>query len=134
VFFLRLWFQNLRIKLFLDSGEADTTQLTFVGQIKSIKTRLIEVYNSTKAEIKFELKPDTHEALMKVAGGEKMLALVRCVKRYIAVKDYEKTCQLLEQIDKAIRKGKIADSYLYMVESYELKKSLKAFSYDKSIK
>ncbi|TCZ68344.1 hypothetical protein [Flaviaesturariibacter aridisoli] len=110
----------------------------YAEQIKFIQTRLIEVYNSMKAKIKFELKPDTREALMKIAGGEKVLASVGYIKRYIAMNEKpgmkEKARQLLEQINKAMLKGKITDSDPYIVEIHDLKKNLKAFSTDKSIK
>lgn len=110
----------------------------YAEQIKYVQERLIEVYNSMKGKIKLELKPDTAETLKKLAGGEKVMASIGFIKRYIAMNEKlgmkEKAKQLLEQINRAMEKGKISDSDPYIVEIHELKKNLKAFTTDKSIK
>jgi hypothetical protein len=46
----------------------------------------------------------------------------------------EKAKQLLQQINRAYDKGKITDNDPYIVEIHELKKNLKAFTIDKTIK
>jgi len=110
----------------------------YADQIKYVQERLIEVYNTMKAKIKLELKPETFEALKKLTGGEKVMASIGFIKRYIAMNEKagmkEKAKALLQQINRAYEKGKITDSDPYIVEIHELKKNLKAFATDKSIK
>ncbi|RYZ30758.1 MAG: hypothetical protein EOO10_01700 [Chitinophagaceae bacterium] len=110
----------------------------YADQIKYVQERLIEVYNTMKAKIKLELKPETFEALKKLTGGEKVMASIGFIKRYIAMNEKpgmkEKAKALLQQINRAYEKGKITDSDPYIVEIHELKKNLKAFVTDKTIK
>lgn len=110
----------------------------YAEQIKYVQERLIEVYNSMKTKIKLELKPETYEALKKLAGGEKVMASIGFIKRYIAMNEKpgmkEKAKAFLQQINRAYEKGKINDSDPYIVEIHELKKNLKAFTTDKNIK
>lgn len=110
----------------------------YADQIKYVQERLIEVYNSMKGKIKLELKPETYEALKKLTGGEKVMISIGFIKRYISMNEKpgmkEKARQLLEQINRAIEKGKITDSDPYIVEIHELKKNLKAFITDKTVK
>lgn len=110
----------------------------YAEQIKYIQEKLIGVYNSMATKIKLELKPDTYEALKKLTGGEKVMASIGFIKRYISMNGKpamkEKAKQLLVQINRAYEKGKITDSDPYIVEIHELKKNLKAFTTDKTIK
>ncbi len=110
----------------------------YADQIKYVQEKLIEVYNTMKTKIKLELKPETFESLKKLTGGEKVMASIGFIKRYIAMNGKpgmkEKGKQLLQQINRAIEKGKITDSDPYVVEIHELKKNLKAFATDKTIK
>ena len=111
---------------------------TYAEQVKYIQEKLIGVYNSMATKIKLELKPDTYEALKKLTSGEKVMASVGFIKRYISMNGKlgmkEKAKQLLQQINRAYEKGKITDSDPYIVEIHELKKNLKAFTTDKTIK
>lgn len=110
----------------------------YAEQIKYVQERLIDVYNSMKAKVKLELKPETAEALKKLTGGEKVMASIGFIKRYIAMNGKEgmkeKAKALLQQINRAYEKGKINDSDPYIVEIHELKKNLKVFTTDKIIK
>ncbi len=110
----------------------------YADQVKYVQERLIEVYNGMKAKIKLELKPETAEALKKLTGGEKVMASIGFIKRYIAMNEKqgmkEKAKGLLDQINRAYDKSKITDSDPYIVEIHELKKNLKAFITDKAIK
>jgi hypothetical protein len=110
----------------------------YADQIKYVQERLIEVYNTMKTKIKLELKPETAEALKKLTGGEKVMASVGFIKRYIAMNRKpgmkEKGKALLEQINRAYEKGKITDNDPYIVEIHELKKNLKSFTTDKAVK
>ena len=110
----------------------------YAEQVKYIQEKLIQVYNSMASKIKLELKPETYEELKKLTGGEKVMASIGFIKRYISMNGKpamkEKAKQLLQQINKAYEKGKITDSDPYIVEIHELKKNLKAFTTDKTIK
>ena len=111
---------------------------SYAEQIKYIQDKLIDVYNTMKASIKLELKPETYDVLKKLAGEEKVLASVNFIKRYISMNGKpgmkERAKKLLEQINKAYSKGKVTDSDPYIVEIHELKKNLKAFITNKSEK
>lgn len=110
----------------------------YADQIKYVQEKLIEVYNTMKGKIKLELKPETSEAFKKLTGGEKVMASIGFIKRYISLNEKpgmkEKAKQLLEQINRAMDKGKITDNDPYIVEIHELKKNLKSFITDKAIK
>lgn len=110
----------------------------YAEQVKYIQEKLIGVYNSMATKIKLELKPYTYEELKKLTGGEKVMASIGFIKRYISMNGKpamkEKAKQLLVQINRAYEKGKITDSDPYIVEIHELKKNLKAFTTDKTIK
>jgi hypothetical protein len=110
----------------------------YAEQVKYIQEKLIDVYNIMKGKIKLELKPETYESLKKLTGSEKVMASIGFIKRYILLNGKlgmkEKAKQLLQQINKAMDKGKITDNDPYIVEIHELKKNLKAFTTDKSIK
>lgn len=110
----------------------------YAEQVKYIQERLIEVYNSMKVKIAFELKPETYETLKKLTGSEKVLPSIGFIKRYISMNGKpgmkDKAKQLLQQINGAIEKGRIADNDPYIAEIHELKKNIKAFATDKAIK
>jgi hypothetical protein len=110
----------------------------YAEQVKYIQEKLIDVYNTMKSKIKLELKPETYDALKKLTGSEKVLASIGFIKRYISMNGKpamkEKAKQLLQQINSAMDKGKITDNDPYIVEIHELKKNLKAFATDKTIK
>jgi len=110
---------------------------TYAEQIRFIQSRLIEVYNTMKAKIKVELKPETFDSLKQLIGEEKVMPSINFIKRYIGMNGKagmkEKARKLLEQINRAYDKGNITDSDPYIVEIHELKKNLKAFTSNKSI-
>jgi hypothetical protein len=110
----------------------------YADQVKYIQEKLIDVYNKMKAKIKLELKPETFESLKKLTGGEKVMASIGFIKRYIAINGKpgmkEKGKQLLQQINRAYEKGRITDNDPYIVEIHEIKKNLKSFTTDKTSK
>jgi hypothetical protein len=110
----------------------------YAEQIKYVQERLIDVYNSMATKIKLELKRETYDALNKITGEEKVMVSIGFIKRYISMNGKggmkEKAKTLLEQINRAYEKGKITDNDPYIVEIHELKKNLKAFITDKTIK
>jgi hypothetical protein len=110
----------------------------YADQVKYIQEKLIDVYNTMKVKIKLELKPETFESLKKLTGGEKVMASIGFIKRYISMNGKpnmkEKARQFLQQINRAYEQGRITDSDPYIVEIHELKKNLKAFTTDKTSK
>ncbi len=111
---------------------------SYADQIKYIQERLIDVYNTMKTKITLELKPETYDALKKLTGEEKVMASIGFIKRYISMNGKpgmkEKAKMLLAQINRAYEKGKITDSDPYIIEIHELKKNLKTFITNKTIK
>jgi len=111
---------------------------SYADQIKYVQERLIDVYNTMKAKIKIELKPETYDSLKKLTGEEKVMASINFIKRYISMNGKmgmkEKAKQLLTQINRAMDKGKITDNDPYITEIHELKKNLKTFTSDKATK
>jgi hypothetical protein len=110
----------------------------YADEVRLVQSKLIEVYNSMKAKIRFELSPDTYEKLKALAGSEKVLASIGFIKRYIGMNGKggmkEKAKQLLEQINRALDKGRIGENDPYTAEIHEIKKNLKAFTSEKTIK
>ncbi len=104
----------------------------YAEQIRFIQDKLIGVFNSMKAKIKIELKPETYEEMKALTREQKVLPSINFIKRYIGMNGKtgikEKAGQLLDQINRAMDKGKIADNDPYVVEIHEIKKHLKAFT------
>ena len=104
---------------------------SYADQIKFIQSNLIKIFNSMKAKIKIELKPETFEALKKFAGVEKVLPSIGFIKQYIGLNEKpgmkQKAKLLLDHINNAYTKGKITDNDPYIVEIHELKNKLKSF-------
>lgn len=107
----------------------------YAEQIRFIQDKLIEVYNSMKAKVTIQLKRETYEEFKKITGEEKVLPSINFIKRYISMNGKpgmkEKAKQLLQQINRAMDKGRITDDDPYISEIHELKKNLKAFTTDK---
>lgn len=110
----------------------------YADHIRTIQKKLIDTYNSMKAKIAIELKPETLEELSKLVGTEKVLVSVGFIKRYIGLNGKtgikEKAKQMLTQINRAIDKGKILGSDPYNPEIFEIKKNLKEFVTDPKVK
>ncbi len=104
----------------------------YADQIHFIQDKLIEVYNSMKTKIKIELKPETYKEMKALTEEQKVLPSINFIKRYIGMNGKtgikEKAGQLLDQINRAMDKGKITDSDPYVIEIHEIKKHLKAFT------
>ncbi|MCF8451794.1 MAG: DNA repair protein RadA [Pedobacter sp.] len=110
----------------------------YAEQIRFIQDSLIETYNEMGAKIAFQLKPETLEALSKIAHDEKVMPSVRFIKRYINLNGKtgmkEKAKLLLGQINRAYEKGIVKDSDPYIIEMHEIKKNLETFISDKTVK
>lgn len=110
----------------------------YAEQIRYIQDRLLETYNSMKATVRFEMKPETYEAYKQIGGSEKALASVAFIKRYISMNEKtgmkERARKLLTQVNNAYRQDRIGDGDPYAGEMQEVKKNLEAFISDKGIK
>lgn len=109
---------------------------SYAEQVKYIQDKLVSVYNSMKAKITVQLKPETYEEFKQLTSGEKVMPSVNFIKRYISMNGKigmkEKAKQLLAQINRAIDKGKVSDNDPYITEINELKKNLKTFTTTKT--
>ncbi|MBS1745536.1 MAG: hypothetical protein JST21_05150, partial [Bacteroidetes bacterium] len=107
----------------------------YAEQITFVQEKLIGLYNDMKTKIKIELKPETFDELKKIVGDEKVMPSVNFIKRYISMNGKpgmkEKAKQLLQQINRAMDKGRVTDNDTYITEIHELKKNLKSFTTDK---
>ncbi|MEP7374739.1 MAG: hypothetical protein ABI675_15190 [Chitinophagaceae bacterium] len=131
-----LSFINSLQKAILEKRIRKTSQ--YADQIRLIQDKLINLYNSMKAKIRIELKPDTYDELKQLTGDQKILASVSFIKRYIGMNGKpgmkEKAKKLLEQINRAMDKGKVTDNDAYISEIHEIKKNLKSFTITKAKK
>lgn len=108
---------------------------TWAEQILYIQDNLIQVYNSMKQKIKIELKQDTKEKFGLLVADEKVFPSINFIKRYISLNGKhgvkEKARNLLDQINRAMDKGKVTDDDRYISEIHAIKKNLKSFVSDK---
>ena len=104
----------------------------WADQIEFIQGKLIDVYNSMKQKIKIELKEETKVQFRLISTEEKVMPSINFIKRYISMNGKpgmrEKAKKLLEQINRAMDKGKIGDSDTYISEIHTIKKNLKSFA------
>lgn len=104
---------------------------TYAEQVKYIQGRLIEVYNTMKAKIKLELKPETYESLKKIVGDEKVLSSVIFIKSYINLNGKlgmkKKADKLLQRITRMMDKKLIPANDPYMDELINITKNLETF-------
>lgn len=104
---------------------------SYAEQIKYIQGRLIEVYNTMKAKIKLELKPETYETLKKIVGDEKVMSSVSFIKSYINLNGKlgmkKKADKLLQRITRMMDKKLIPANDPYMDELISITKNLEAF-------
>lgn len=111
---------------------------SYAEQIMLIQQKLIETYNTMKNKILIELHPDTFYPLIEITGQQKVMASINFIKRYIGMNGKvgmkDKARKLLDQINRALDKGKISDNDPYISEIHELKKNLKAFTRQKEQK
>jgi hypothetical protein len=103
----------------------------FAEEIKMVQSKLIDTYNTMGNKIAIELTQSTYENLKELTGAEKVMPSIQFIKKYIAMNGKismkQKAKDLLEQINKALDKGKLKDSDFYINEIHELKKNLKTF-------
>lgn len=111
---------------------------SYAEQVKYIQGRLIEVYNTMKAKIKLELKPETYESLKKIAGDEKVMSSVSFIKSYINLNGKlgmkKKADKLLQRITRMMDKKLIPANDPYMDELISITKNLEAFLDNPSMK
>lgn len=103
----------------------------YADEIKMIQGKLIDTYNSMGSKIAIELTQQTFDSLKELAGAEKVLPSIQFIKKYIAMNGKpamkQRAKDLLQQINKAIDKGKLSESDFYISEINELKQNLKIF-------
>ena len=111
---------------------------TYADQVRFVQNKLIEVYNSMKAKIRLELKPDTYESLKSLIKEEKVMASVNFIKNYIGMNGKpgmkKKADNLLKRITRMVDKKKIPADDPYMDELIQITKNLEAFIDDPSQK
>lgn len=104
----------------------------YAQKIESIQDKLISLYNTMKAKVRIELKPETYDELKQLTGEQKVLPSIGFIKRYIGMNGKpgmkERARKLLAQIERAFDKGKITESDHYISKVYELKRNLQAFT------
>lgn len=110
----------------------------YAEQIRMIQGKLINVYNSMKAKITIELKPDTYEKLKELTKEEKVMPTVNFIKSYINMNGKpgmkKKADQLLKRITSMVDKKKIPSNDPYMDELIKITKNLEAFLDNPSMK
>jgi hypothetical protein len=107
----------------------------YAEQILFIQNEIIEVYNSMGTNITIELKDETANKFRELIGEQKVFASINFIKRYIGLNGKtgikEKAKQLLDQINRALDKGKISDDDPYTSEIINIKSNLAAFIAEK---
>lgn len=110
----------------------------YAEQIRMIQGKLINVYNSMKAKITIELKPETYEKLKELTKEEKVMPSVNFIKSYINMNGKpgmkKKADQLLKRITSMVDKKKIPSNDPYMDELIKMTKNLETFLDNPSMK
>ncbi len=110
----------------------------YADAIRHIQDRLIKIYNTMKARARFELEADVFDEFKGYLGEQKVLASINFIKRYIGMNGKpgmkEKAAKLLDQINRAIDKGKILDNDPYIGKIHSIKGHLKKFTTGKAQK
>ncbi|MBS1634221.1 MAG: ATP-binding protein, partial [Bacteroidetes bacterium] len=110
----------------------------YAEQIRMIQGKLINVYNSMKAKITIELKPDTYEKLKELTKKEKVIPTVNFIKSYINMNGKpgmkKKADQLLKRITSMVDKKKIPSNDPYMDDLIKITKNLETFLDNPSMK
>ncbi len=103
----------------------------YAAQVKSVQGKLIEVYNTMKAKITIQLKPETFEELKQLTGNEKIMPSVNFIKAYINLNGKtgmkKKADQLLKRITRMVAKKIIPANDPYTDELISITKNLEAF-------
>lgn len=111
----------------------------YAKQVKYMQDALLKVYNGMKGNsINVEVNSKTLNEFKKEIGGEKVFPSVQLIKRYVNLHGKigikEKAKKLFEQINKAVKKKKIAKGDKYATKLNEIWLSLQAFLGDKNKK
>lgn len=111
---------------------------SYAEQIRMIQGKLINVYNTMKAKITIELKPDTYEKLKELTKEEKVMPTVNFIKSYINMNGKpsmkKKADQLLKRITSMMNKKKIPSNDPYMDQLIQITKNLETFLDNPSMK
>ncbi len=111
----------------------------YAKQVKYMQEVLLKVYNNMKGNsVMVEVNSKTLNEFKDEIKGEKVFHSIQFIKRYVnlhgKVGVKEKAKKLYEQLNRAVKKGKIVKSDKYAVKLNEIWKSLKEFIEDKSRK
>ncbi len=110
----------------------------YADKVRFIQDKLITVYNTMKAKIKFELKPETYDSLKELTKEEKVMASVNFIKNYISLNGKtgmkKKADALLKRITRMMDRKKIPANDPYMDELIQITKNLESFIDDPSKK
>ncbi len=103
----------------------------YAEQVKFVQDKLISLYNSMKARIKIELKPETFDSLKQLTGQEKVMDSINFIKNYISLNGKtgirKKADLLLKRITRMADKKLIPSDDPYIDELITITKNLEAF-------
>ena len=104
----------------------------YAEQIRYIQATLLKVYNGMKGKaLKVEINSKTLEEFYEIVGGEKVYPSISFIKRFVAMHGKpgmkQKAKQLLSQIERSIKKGKIRSGDKYEDKLKSIVKVLQRF-------
>lgn len=103
----------------------------YAEQVTYIQSKLIDLYNKMKGQIKIELRPETHEQFKELLGSEKVMRSVNFIKSYINLNGKtgvkKKADQLLKRITSAVDKMVIPANDPYIDELTTITRNLETF-------
>lgn len=108
-------------------------------QILYIQDNLLKVYNGMKSRTtEIEIPGKIVAEFKEETSGESVFKSIQFIKRYVSLHGKagvkEKAAKLYEQLNRAVKKGKIVKDDKYAVKLNEIWKSLKEFLEDKKAK
>ena len=110
----------------------------YADKIRFIQDKLINLYNTMKAKVKIELKPETYESMKQLSKEEKVLSSVNFIKNYIRINGKtgmkKKADILLKRITRMVDKQLIPADDPYMDVLIQITKNLETFLDDPSMK
>jgi len=103
----------------------------YAEQITLIQSKLIDLHNKMKGQIKIELLPKTYEQLKELLGSEKVMKSVGFIKGYINLNGKtgikKKADQLLKRITNAVDKKIIPHNDPYIDHLVSITRNLETF-------
>lgn len=111
----------------------------YAKQVNYMQEALLKVYNGMKGNsVNVEVNPKTLNEFKEEIGGEKVFTSIQFIKRYVnlhgKVGIKEKAKKLFEQLNRAVKKGKIVKKDKYAEKLNQIWLSLQDFLADKNKK